>query len=66
MFSIYEMVFEIADFYGNDKSLIKPIKSATLNQKANRPPKTGFILDKAKKELNYKPITLKDSLKYIN
>lgn len=66
VFSIYDLVCEIADFYGNDKSLIQPIKSEVLNQKAKRPPKTGFILDKANKELNYQPITLKESLKYIS
>jgi dTDP-4-dehydrorhamnose reductase len=61
-FSIYDLVCEISDFYGYDKNLIKPIKSNTLNQAAKRPPKTGFILKKAKKELNYSPITLKESL----
>jgi len=66
IFSIYDLVCEIADYYGADKELIKPIKSKTLNQKAKRPPKTGFILNKAIKELNFKPITLKQSLKYIS
>lgn len=66
VFSIYELVCEIADFYGNNKSLIQPVKSKTLNQKAPRPPKTGFILDKAIQQLNYQPITLKESLKYIS
>jgi dTDP-4-dehydrorhamnose reductase len=65
VFSIYELVCEIADFYGKDKNLIQPIKSKTLNQKAPRPPKTGFILTKAKNELGYKPKTLKESLNYI-
>ncbi len=66
MFSIYDLVCEIADFYGNDKSLIQPIKSKTLNQKAPRPPKTGFVITKAKKILGYKPKSLKESLNYIN
>lgn len=66
VFSIYELVCEIADFYGNDKSLIQPIKSNQLNQKANRPPKTGFVITKAKNRLGYSPKTLKESLKYIS
>ena len=33
-----------------------------LNQKARRPELTGFILDKAKKELNYKPTSFTNSL----
>jgi len=66
VFSIYDLVCEIADFYGSDKNLIQPIKSKTLNQKAARPPKTGFVIDKAKNRLGYSPKTLKESLKYLN
>jgi dTDP-4-dehydrorhamnose reductase len=66
VFSIYELVCEIADFYGNDKSLIQPIKSKTLNQKAPRPPKTGFVMTKANDRLGYVPKTLKESLKYLS
>ncbi|MEO5911726.1 MAG: SDR family oxidoreductase [Pelobium sp.] len=55
MMSIIEMVNQVADFYGFDKSLIKPISSSSLNQVANRPVKTGFILDKSIKELGYQP-----------
>lgn len=66
VYSIYDLVCEIADYYQNNKNLIQPIKSTTLNQKAKRPPNTGFVLDKAINELNYKPITLKESLNYIS
>ena len=60
--SIYEMVERMADFYQCDKSQINRISSATLNQKAKRPPKTGFILDKSKKELGYKPHSFEEGL----
>lgn len=66
VFSIYNLVCLISDYYGHDKSLIKPIKSVVLNQRAKRPPKTGFVLDKAQKVLNYKPMTLIESLKYLS
>jgi dTDP-4-dehydrorhamnose reductase len=65
-FSIYELLCRIADYYGYDKSLISPIKSNTLNQKAKRPPKTGFILDKAKEFLGYNPLTLEQSLSKLD
>ena len=42
--SILEMLERMADFYGCDKSIINRISTSTLNQKAKRPPKTGFIL----------------------
>jgi dTDP-4-dehydrorhamnose reductase len=60
--SILEMVNRIADFFKLDKSLIKSIKSSTLNQAAKRPMVTGFILDKARKELGYEPHFLEEGL----
>ena len=65
LYSIYELVCKIADFYECDKSLVQAIKSNTLNQKAKRPPKTGFILTKSKKVLGYEPKNLEDTLKLI-
>ncbi len=63
--SIYQMVKQIAEFYGYNPSLIQPIKSKTLNQKAPRPPKTGFILNKAKTILGYNPKSFKETLGLI-
>ena len=63
--SILELVQRVADFYNLDKSLIKAIKSHTLNQKAKRPPKTGFILDKSRKDFSYKPRSFEDGLKNL-
>lgn len=54
-YSIIDLVRTVADYYGLDKSLINPVSSATLNQPAKRPPVTGFILDKARRELGYEP-----------
>lgn len=53
--SIIDLVRQVADHYKLDKSLIRPVSSTTLNQVAKRPPITGFILDKARKDLNYNP-----------
>ena len=65
-FSIYELLCRIADFYGYDKASITPIKSSTLNQKAKRPPRTGFVLDKAREFLGYNPLTLEQSLSKLD
>ena len=48
--SIYEIVERIAKHYGNSTENLNRISTATLKQKAGRPPKTGFILDKSRKE----------------
>ena len=63
--SIYEMVERMADFYKCDKSQINRISSTNLNQKAKRPPKTGFILDKSIKELGYKPRSFEEGLNFL-
>ena len=61
-FSIFEMVQRIADFYELDKTKLVAVSSDTLNQKAKRPPHTGFILDKAKRDLKYDPLTFEEAL----
>ena len=64
--SILELVYRVADFWKLDKSIVKPIKSDTLNQAAKRPPRTGFILDKAYRELYYKPHSFEEGLKILD
>ncbi len=63
--SIINLVKRIAGFYGLDQSLIKPVTSAQLKQPAVRPPKTGFILDKARRELGYEPHSFLEGLKIV-
>ncbi len=65
LMSILEIANKVADFFGLDKSYIKPVTSEELNQPAKRPPKTGFILDKAIRELNYKPHSFEEGLKIV-
>ena len=63
--SIYDLVLRIANFYGFSKDSLSKTDSLSLNQKAKRPPKTGFDLQKAQSELLYKPKTLEETLKDI-
>lgn len=51
----YEMAIQTADYFGLDKSLIAQADASTFTQVARRPPRTGFILDKAKTVLGYNP-----------
>jgi len=60
--SIYEIVERVAKHYGNSTDNLNKISTATLNQKAVRPPKTGFILDKSINELGYKPHSFEECL----
>lgn len=65
-FSILELVYKVADFWKLDKSLVSPSKSNTLNQPAKRPPRTGLIIDKARKDLGYAPHTFEQGLKILD
>jgi len=60
--SIIELVNRVADYYHLDKSLIHAVSSQTLKQPAKRPPVTGFILDKAIKELGYAPHSFEEGI----
>ncbi len=64
--SIYEAVLQIADFWKLNKDLIHRSKSSSINQPAKRPPITGFIIDKARKELGYEPRSFVEGLEVMN
>ena len=63
--SIYDLVLRIAKFYSFSTEFLTKTDSLSLNQKAKRPPKTGFNLQKAQSELSYKPKTLEETLKEL-
>jgi dTDP-4-dehydrorhamnose reductase len=63
--SILEIAHLVADYYKLDKSLIKPSKSTDIKQAAKRPPITGFIIDKAKKDLSYNPHSFVEGIKFL-
>ena len=63
--SVIEMVRRIAKFFKLDDSIIEETDSSTLNQAAARPPKTGFVLDKAIHELGYAPHTFEEGLAVV-
>ena len=60
--SPYDIAIRTAEFFQLDKSLIKPTDSTKFTQPAKRPPKTGFIIDKARKELGYEPHSFEEGL----
>ena len=64
--SIYEIVERIAKHYNYSTENLNKISTSTLNQTATRPLKTGFILDKAIKELGYNPHSFEECLTIID
>jgi dTDP-4-dehydrorhamnose reductase len=61
----YEMAIKTADFFGLDKNLIAMANSSTFSQPAKRPPRTGFIIDKATAILGYKPHSFEQGIKIV-
>lgn len=53
--SILELVQRVGAFFDLDTSVVTPVKSDSLGQPARRPPRTGFVLDKARDQLGYAP-----------
>ena len=63
--SIIDWVNITADFFHLDKSYINPVTTASLNQPARRPPVTGFIIDKAKRDLDFRPHSFMEGLQIV-
>ena len=59
----YEMAVQTANLFNLDKSHIEKVDAATFKQPGRRPPKTGFIIDKARKDLGYEPVSFTEGLK---
>ncbi len=64
--SIYDLVLRVAKFYKLGTEHINRTDSKSLNQPAKRPPKTGFDISKAKRELGYRPKSLEESLSLLS
>lgn len=61
----YEMAVKIAKTFQFNGSLISEVNASVFVQPAKRPPKTGFIIDKARKELGYEPMSFDDALDHL-
>lgn len=66
LMSISELVRRVAKFFQLDDSTINEISSDSLNQAAKRPPKTGFILTKSEKLIDYQPHSFEEGLKLLS
>src|SRR5690606_4439510 len=62
MLTPYDMAIKTADFFKLDKSLINKTDSTRFTQPAKRPPKTGFIINKATEKLGYRPHTFEEGI----
>jgi dTDP-4-dehydrorhamnose reductase len=59
----YEMACKTADYLGLDSSLIIRVTADEFPEPAKRPPRTVFVIGKAKRELNYEPVSFEEGLR---
>jgi dTDP-4-dehydrorhamnose reductase len=64
--SIIEIAYKVADYFRLDKKYIHPVSTAELNQPAKRPLKTGFIISKAERDLDYHPRSIDEGIRIVN
>lgn len=62
LYSIYDIAMKVASFWNLDSSLIQPVDSSTIESAVSRPSYTGFVLDKAMTDLDFRPHTLIEGL----
>lgn len=61
----YQLAIMVANLAGLNTALIEPVTAETFQEPAKRPPKTGFIITKAVKELGFVPVKLEEGLKKV-
>ncbi|NMM50365.1 SDR family oxidoreductase [Marinigracilibium pacificum] len=66
MLTPYDMAMKTADYFNLDKSLISKADASTFSQPAKRPPKTGFIINKAKELLGYSPRSFDEGIAILD
>lgn len=62
----YQMAIFTADYFKLDKSFITETDGSKFSQTAKRPPKTGFIIDKAKQDLGYQPHSFTEGIRLLD
>ncbi|MCA6078024.1 SDR family oxidoreductase [Fulvivirga sedimenti] len=62
MLTPYEMALATAEFFRLDKNLITETDGSKFKQTAKRPPKTGFIIDKARRDIGFEPHSFMEGL----
>jgi len=63
--SIYELVKRVANAYQLSMENVEKVSSQILNQKAQRPSKTGFVLEKARSVLGFMPRSFEEGIALV-
>ncbi len=62
----YQMATQVADYFGLDQALLERVTASTFTQPARRPPRTGLVITKARRELGYQPRTFQEGIRLVD
>lgn len=66
MMTPFELATRTADFFQLDKTLISAVDATVFKQPGRRPPKTGFNISRAKRQLGFQPRSFSEGLLLLN
>jgi len=62
----YAMALRVATHFELDSSLIEQVDASCFSQPAKRPARTGFVIDKARRELGYAPHSIANGIALVS
>lgn len=65
MLTPFDMAVQVANYLNLDTRLFEKVDATSFKQPAQRPAKTGFVIEKAEKELGFAPRSFEEGLKVI-
>ena len=64
--SPYDLALRVAAQFNLDAALIERVDARTFSQPARRPARTGFLIEKARRELGYQPHSLDEGIALVS
>lgn len=65
MLTPYDMALQVATYLGLDTQLFEKVDASSFRQPAQRPAKTGFVIEKAERELGFSPHSFEEGLRIV-
>ena len=62
----FDLAQRVAAHFGLDARLIEGVDASSFTQPARRPARTGFVIDKARRELGYQPHSLAEGIALVS
>jgi len=63
--SVFDFAIKAAEAFGLDAALLIPVNTAAMDQRGQRPLKTGFDIQKARRDIEFKPMNVTEGLALV-